>query len=199
MAGVEGREAMVENNGIGNRIEGLKQIFEDPESFKKFEVGYWRPTYESKWKRQPWWSPLFIKDLMGRWHFGPWLKLVGWLRRTILPVPWKKNPEYGPGEGIVATDDIELEWRIPCGYGFEQIFSPLALWWAEDRERRDFFTRLFAVWHIRDMEYRMHYKPTELELEWYKYPFRSASANRPFTRRELRKVVADCIEAATDA
>jgi len=37
------------------------------------------------------------------------------------------------------------------------------------------------------------YKPTDLHIQWYKYPFRDSYANREISRTEMLKIVAECI------
>lgn len=39
------------------------------------------------------------------------------------------------------------------------------------------------------------YKPTKLEIRWYKYPFRDSYSNQPLTLEEFRKIIDDCIKS----
>ena len=43
-----------------------------------------------------------------------------------------------------------------------------------------------------------HYKPTNIKIDWYKYPFRSMTANREFTDDEFRTAMRDCKESLKD-
>ena len=40
-----------------------------------------------------------------------------------------------------------------------------------------------------------HYKPTDLQITWYKYPLRSATSNRKMTLDEFARIIDHCIEA----
>ena len=40
-----------------------------------------------------------------------------------------------------------------------------------------------------------YYKPTDLRIEWYKYPFRDSYSNRKFTAEEFLEMMTSCIEA----
>ena len=39
------------------------------------------------------------------------------------------------------------------------------------------------------------YKPTDLRIEWYKYPFRDSYSNRKFTAEEFLEMMTNCVEA----
>ena len=39
-----------------------------------------------------------------------------------------------------------------------------------------------------------HYKPTDLKIEWYKYPFRDSFSNKPFTVEEFVTMLDHCVE-----
>jgi hypothetical protein len=39
-----------------------------------------------------------------------------------------------------------------------------------------------------------HYKPTDLRIEWYKYPFRDSYSNKSFTVEEFVEILDKCVE-----
>lgn len=40
-----------------------------------------------------------------------------------------------------------------------------------------------------------HYKPVDLKIKWYKYPFRDSYSNIPFTYKEFRKIITQCVKS----
>jgi hypothetical protein len=43
------------------------------------------------------------------------------------------------------------------------------------------------------------YKPTGLEIQWYKYPMRDAYANKPISPKEFAKIIDECIKSVKEA
>lgn len=40
-----------------------------------------------------------------------------------------------------------------------------------------------------------YHKPSNLKIEWYKYPFRSSTSNRKFTKQEFKDILYDCFKS----
>lgn len=83
-------------------------------------------------------------------------------------------------------------------------------WWSSDRAvTSDTFSMRPYYWGLctcgagedseehsdqcRIMLPNFQYKPTDYNLEWYKYPLRSAMANKSVSVSEFRSMIQDCI------
>lgn len=171
------------SDGTSNKIDGLD---------------FWKKPADSKWSMpsKPWWNNFFAKDFFSdELYFVPHRRFKSLMKRMILPPRWVRYADKNSLPTYYELDhDVDLEWCIPRDAGFEEIFSRLAVWWG-DSGRVEVETNVFRIWQVEpgEDEYRMIYKPTGLILEWYKYPFRSSTTNRRFSRQELRNLVGNCM------
>lgn len=81
-----------------------------------------------------------------------------------------------------CTDENKKHRNIRGGYENET-FAINPFWWGEDDNLKEVNKPNFL------------YKPTGLEIEWYKYPLRSAYMNQNLSRDELILVFAKCYES----
>lgn len=172
------------SNGTSNKIDGFD---------------YWSAPDYSNWTpvKKPWYHWLVEKSFLT----GDWVlpyRIRGFFRR-LLPIRWRRVDGWPLTYHNIDHD--ELEWKIPRDAGLYKIFQSIASMWG-DSGRQEFDNDVFSIHRVLDEEednyptdqYRMVYKPTGLIIEWYKFPFRSSSCNKRFTRKELRKIVKHCME-----
>jgi TPR repeat protein len=172
-----------------------RYIEEDiPESVKYFKIakekGYWEAEY---WLN-------FIEGA----EYGEWRKDVKeeheeYEVRTAEYKESKRRFNF-PGEDLIyspewfiltelsETDhcgytDIE-EYRNDCGCYENSVFAIRSYYWGGDKE----------VAAIPNFEY----KPTGLEIEWYKYPFRESYMSQELNEAEIRKIWRACADSVME-
>ena len=83
--------------------------------------------------------------------------------------------------GIYCLEDVEHK-NYRGGYE-NDTFCVYPFWWGDDDNLEEVNKANFI------------YKPTGLEIEWYKYPFRSSYMNQDLTRDELKHVFEMCYQS----
>lgn len=106
------------------------------------------------------------------------------VRRSEMELPFLTFMEnagfdtYGHAKG-----DLLIKGVTERG-GFENnTFSLNPYYWGDDEQLQE--------------EPNFVYKPTGLEIQWYKWPFRDAYSNKEFTREDLEKALRECMLSLT--
>ncbi len=102
--------------------------------------------------------------------------------------------------GNAGTEKLE-KYCDDYGRFKNNIFEMSAYWWGDctcgaEPGSVEMYSGPKA--HKKDcMVYicNFHFKPTNIKIDWYKYPFRSMTANREFTKDELRDAIRNCEES----
>lgn len=87
---------------------------------------------------------------------------------------------------------------VVCDCGAEENYPPEPDTSGDTREEWEEWELSLADLHSEDCPYLLPnflHKPSGLELNWYKYPFRAAHSNREFTAQEFLKIIAECLDS----
>ena len=111
---------------------------------------------------------------------------------------------YGKYEKSELEDNIyensvfllrPYSWRdSDCICGLDEEESDL--FYEKENEKLDINTDIgfhsIDCYNSSDRVVNFWYKPTNLKIHWYKYPFRSASSNQEITYEYLEAIMNDC-------
>ena len=73
-----------------------------------------------------------------------------------------------------------------CSCGLDDKLDELEL----SKYKHGFHSKDCVAW-----ETNFYYKPTDLKIEWYKYPLRSAYSNQTLKREVLEAILKDCVKS----
>lgn len=115
---------------------------------------------------------------------------------TLYNVLLKKHQGHFENDVFVFNDCIDY-----CTCGFEDICLQSGI----DENITDEWLKskgwVHGADHTKDClmnQPNFYYKPTNLVIEWYKYPFRSSESNREFSADEFIDIVRHCRESIGD-
>jgi hypothetical protein len=77
------------------------------------------------------------------------------------------------------------------------VFTIFPYWWGEcDKEIA--CSKCDKLEECPEHKPNFVYKPTGLEIDWYKYPLRDSYSNQEITKKMLVKIVFDCLKSLED-
>lgn len=98
---------------------------------------------------------------------------------------------------VIYGDDSDA--RDLIGEYIYDIFEMRSFLWdcdedcdEDDEGNKDYSKCKLNGWCAKP---NFHYKPTDLQITWYKYPLRSASCNQKLNLNEFTRVIDHCIDA----
>lgn len=83
--------------------------------------------------------------------------------------------------GYFENDDIKYKEFIKSGEFENDIFIINPYYWGDDYEKQ--------------IKPNFVYKPTNLTISWYKYPFRDSYMNKYISRKEFKEILEKCKES----
>lgn len=107
---------------------------------------------------------------------------------TCYQIEYHKLPDDDPDDKHLKA--LLEKWKLPMAGCAIHCTCTHEKRWIAWREKHDHTSECPFTW------VNFHYKPTNLIIEWYKYPLRDSYSNRPFTTKELVDILEHCKQSA---